>query len=148
MSKIIDIAQHHHTGMKKLLDEYVPLVGELRKSNDQIVPSVQIYEVLRRLSDSVKLYRDAMKAAIVEDMKDTGTIETEAGPYTVTLRKGATRAVVRDEKALRASRPELFEPQPDKISIRLLGQALRFGTVDGAELVEGEATIAVKGSGK
>ncbi len=146
MSKIIETAQHHHTEMKAILDEYVPLVGELRKSNDQIVPSVQIYEVLRRLSDSVKRYRDAMKDVIVEDMRATGTIETEAGPYTVTLRKGATRAVVKDEKALRASRPDLFEPQPDKISVRLLGQALRFGAVNGAELVEGDSTIAVKGN--
>lgn len=146
MSQIIETAQQHHTEMKALLDEYVPLIGELRKANDQIVPSVQIYEVLRRLSDSVKRYRDAMKDVIVEDMRATGTIETEAGPYTVTLRKGATRAVVKDEKALRASRPDLFEPQPDKISVRLLGQALRFGAVNGAELVEGDPTIAVKGN--
>lgn len=148
MSQIIETAQQHHTEMKALLDEYVPLIGELRKANDQIVPSVQIYEVLRRLSDSVKRYRDAMKDVIVEDMRATGTIETEAGPYIVTLRKGATRAVVKDEKALRASRPDLFEPQPDKISVRLLGQALRFGAVNGAELVEGDPTIAVKGNGK
>ena len=148
MSEIIETAQRHHTEMKALLDEYVPLVRELKKSNDQIVPSVQIYEVLRRLSDSVKDYRDAMKAAIIEDMRATGTIETEAGPYTVTLRKGATRAVVQDETALRAARPDLFEPQPDKISTRLLGQALRFGAVEGAALVEGDPTIAVKGNVK
>lgn len=148
MSEIIETAQRHHTEMKALLDEYVPLVRELKKTNDQIVPSVQIYEVLRRLSDSVKDYRDAMKAAIIEDMQGTGTIETEAGPYTVTLRKGATRAVVKDETALRAARPDLFEPQPDKISTRLLGQALRFGAVEGAALVEGDPTIAVKGNVK
>ena len=148
MSQITETAQRHHTEMKFLLDEYVPLVRELKKTNDQIVPSVQIYEVLRRLSDSVKDYRDAMKGAIIEDMQATGTIETEAGPYTVTLRKGATRAVVKDEKALRAARPDIFEPQPDKISTRLLGQALRFGAVDGAELVEGEPTIAVRGNAK
>lgn len=148
MSQITETAQRHHTEMKSLLDEYVPLVRELKKTNDQIVPSVQIYEVLRRLSDSVKDYRDAMKTAIIEDMQATGTIETEAGPYTVTLRKGATRAVVKDEKALRAARPDIFEPQPDKFSTRLLGQALRFGAVDGAELVEGEPTIAVKGNAR
>ncbi|MCT6839384.1 MAG: hypothetical protein M3036_17205 [Bifidobacteriales bacterium] len=148
MSEIIETARRHHTEMKALLDEYVPLVRELKKTNDQIVPSVQIYEVLRRLSDSVKDYRDAMKTAIVEDMRATGTIETEAGPYTVTLRKGATRAVVQDETALRAARPDLFEPQPDKINPRLLGQALRFGAVEGAALVEGDPTIAVKGNAK
>lgn len=148
MSEIIETAQRHHTEMKALLDEYVPLVRDLKKTNDQIVPAVQIYEVLRRLSDGVKQFRDAMKTAIIEDMKATGTIETEAGPYIVMLRKGATRAVVKDEKALRASRPDIFEPQPDKISTRLLGQALRFGAVDGAELVEGEPTIAVRGNVK
>ncbi len=148
MSEIIETARRHHTEMKALLDEYVPLAVELKKTNDQIVPAVQIYEVLRLLSDAVKQFRDAMKTAIVEDMQATGTIETEAGPYTVTLRKGATRAVVQDETALRAARPDLFEPQPDKINPRLLGQALRFGAVEGAALVEGDPTIAVKGNAK
>lgn len=149
MSEITDVLNAHHAIIKSLVDEYVPLLGELRKANDPIPSAVQIYEVMRRLNDVSKSFRDDIKAAIVRDMVATGVVASEAGPYHVTLKKGAVRAVVSDEKKLRSKHPEFFTPQPDKLSLKDLSNALKFNhDIEGAELVEGEPTIAVKGAVK
>lgn len=149
MGEITDVLNTNHARLKTLIDEYIPLLGELRKANDPIPSAVQIYEVMRRLNDASKAFRDELKSAIVRDMLETGVVASEAGPYQVTLKKGAVRAVVNDENKLRASHPELFTPQPDKLSLRDLSNALKFNNeIEGAELVEGEPTIAVKGKTK
>lgn len=145
MSTFQEVMNKHHPVLKSCIDEYVPLLLEARKANDPLPHAVQMGELLKHLSSIAKDYADATRRFSIQDMQETGQYNAECGPYIVTLRKGSERAVVRNAEALRTQAPELFKPQPDKVDTKELGQRLKFQHMEGAELVEGEPTIMVRG---
>ncbi|MXV35934.1 hypothetical protein GS535_05105 [Saccharibacter sp. EH611] len=149
MKPLIETINDHHAALKDCIDQYIPLLHSARKSNDPLSEAVQIHEGLRHLEAVVKSYRTDLKAGITEQMATDGEVKAECGPYVVSLRKGNTRAVVTDVEALQGAAPELFKPQPLKVSTAELARVLELrGPVSGAELVEGEPTIMVKGKAK
>lgn len=142
---LIEIINHHHSRLRDCIDQYIPLLNSARTANDQLSAAVQLHEITRHLSSVGKSYADALKAGITDQMAEDGEYKVECGPYVVSLRKGATRAVVTDADALQKVAPELFQPQPPKVSTGELGRMLKFQPVKGAELVEGAPTITIKG---
>ncbi|UPO80337.1 hypothetical protein DTQ13_08690 [Parasaccharibacter sp. TMW 2.1888] len=149
MANLISIINDNHGTLKRAIDDYIPLLTQARQANDILPAAVQLHEVLGQIEAIAKAARTDIKAAIVSQMMADGEFQVDAGPYTASIRKGATRAVVTDEKALREAAPELFKPQPDKVDTRLLGQALKVRPeLAGAQLVEGEPTITIKGKTK
>ncbi|MUG90164.1 siphovirus Gp157 family protein [Bombella sp. ESL0385] len=146
---LVKIINDNHAPLKRAIDDYVPLLAQARQANEILPVAVQLHEVLGQIEAIAKAARTAIKAAIVSQMMADGEFQVDAGPYMASIRKGATRAVVTDEAALKDAAPELFKPQPDKIDARALGQMLKFRPeLAGAELVEGDPTITIKGKSK
>lgn len=149
MSSMLKIINDNHSPLKRAIDDYIPLLTQARKVNDLLPVAVQLHEVLVQIEDIAKAAQMGLKQAIVSQMLEDGEFQVDAGPYMASIRKGSTRAVVTDEKALKAAAPELFKPQPDKVDTRLLGQALKVKPeLAGAQLVEGDMTITIKGKAK
>lgn len=149
MANLISIINDNHAPLKRAIDDYIPLLTQARQANDLLPVAVQLHEVLGQIEAIAKAARTDIKAAIVSQMMEDGEFQVDAGPYMASIRKGATRAVVTDEAALKAAAPELFKPQPDKVSISALSQLLKFRPeLAGARLVEGDPTITIKGKTK
>lgn len=149
MKPLIEVINERHVFLKDCIDQYIPLLHSARKSNDPLSEAVQIMELMKHQADVSKKYADALKTAITKQMATDGEVNAECGPYSVFLRKGSTRAVVMDVEALQSAAPELFKPQPPKVSTAELARVLEFrGPVSGAEIVEGEPTIMVRGKTK
>lgn len=149
MADLLSIINDNHAPLKRAIDDYIPLLTQARQANDILPVAVQLHEVLGQIEAIAKAARTDIKAAIVSQMMEDGEFQVDAGPYMASIRKGATRAVITDEKDLREAAPELFKPQPDKVDTRLLGQALKVRPeLAGARLVEGDPTITIKGKTK
>lgn len=146
---LVKIINDNHSPLKRAIDDYIPLLTQARQANDILPAAVQLHEVLAQIESVAKAAKTAIKQAIVQRMLEDGEFQVDAGLYMASIRKGSTRAVVTDEKALKAAAPELFKPQPDKVDTRLLGQALKVRPeLAGARLVEGDPTITIKGKTK
>lgn len=146
---LVKIINDNHSPLKRAIDDYIPLLTQARQANDILPAAVQLHEVLAQIEAVAKAAKTAIKAAIVSQMMADGEFQVDAGLYMASIRKRATRAVITDEKALKAAAPELFKPQPDKVDTRLLGQALKVRPeLAGARLVEGDPTITIKGKTK
>lgn len=149
MADVLGIINQRHALLKREFDQYVPLLLSARAANDLLPVAVQIHEVMAHIEAIARATRQEIRQAIVSQMMEDGEFQVDAGPYMASIRKGSTRAVVTDEKALREAAPELFKPQPDKVDARLLGQALKVrAELAGARLVEGEPTVTIKGKTK
>ncbi|WP_258367792.1 siphovirus Gp157 family protein [Komagataeibacter oboediens] len=82
----------------------------------------------------------ALRQALVMEMEDTGVLSFAGDHHTGSLSTPPQSLTVTDEKALRAARPDLFEPQPDKLNRAELTKALKRGEqVEGATLSNGGA---------
>ncbi|WP_102323899.1 siphovirus Gp157 family protein [Komagataeibacter saccharivorans] len=81
-----------------------------------------------------------LRKALVKDMDETGTLGLFSDKYEGGLSHPPRELMITDEKALHASRPDLFEPQPDKLNRAELTKALKKGErIDGATLSNGGA---------
>lgn len=82
----------------------------------------------------------SLRRALTGDMEETGVLAFESEHFTGSLAASPQTATVTDEKVLRAARPDLFEPQPDKLNRAELTKALKKGQrIDGATLSNGGA---------
>ncbi|RFD19493.1 hypothetical protein DY926_10850 [Komagataeibacter melaceti] len=81
-----------------------------------------------------------LRKVLAGDMEGTGVLAFESEHYTGSLATSPQTATVTNEQALRAARPDLFEPQPDKLNRAELTKALKQGErIDGATLSNGGA---------
>ncbi|WP_395370731.1 siphovirus Gp157 family protein [Komagataeibacter diospyri] len=82
----------------------------------------------------------ALRQALVMEMEEAGVLAFESEHFTGSLAASPQTATVTDEKVLRATRPDLFEPQPDKLNRTELTKSLKKGEqIDGATLSNGGA---------
>ncbi|WP_010517779.1 siphovirus Gp157 family protein [Komagataeibacter oboediens] len=105
---------------------------------DQI--ALEQIAMLELWSKESEVQAKALRSSLTGEMEDTGILAFESKHFTGSLAASPQTATVTDEKALRAARPDLFEPQPDKLNRAKLTKALKRGEqVEGATLSNGGA---------
>lgn len=135
----------HADQIKPAFDEYVTALGAIRSANDPDGPSVDMIQACEAMQAKFKAAVETLRSSLFASMKETGVLEFERGMFAVSIRAGATSAVIKDEKAARLAAPDLFLPQPDKVDKAALTKRLKAGIeVKGAELSTAAETLAIR----
>ncbi|WP_215762230.1 hypothetical protein [Acetobacter sp. P1H12_c] len=101
--------------------------------------ALELIGVLENVERKAKFARDLLRAALCNQMQIDGVVCLESDHWKATVMRPAASAHISDEKALKAARPELWKPQPDKLDRTELNKLVRNGPVPGATLTNGGA---------
>lgn len=101
--------------------------------------ALELIGVLENLERRAKHARDLLRAELSNQMQADGVVCLESANWKATVMRPASTAHIADEKALKAARPELWKPQPDKLDRAELNKLVRNGPVPGASLTNGGA---------
>lgn len=141
MTLLERINKLHAEDMKPGIDRYVRWVQAARAEGAEVDQcAVELAEALDELEKAAKAAREELRASVHAEMLECGVLQFETPNFSVSHVAGAQRATVTDPKRVRAARPDLFKPQPDKLDTAALAKLLKAGImVDGAELSNGGA---------
>lgn len=100
--------------------------------------AIEAIPALEAIEKAAKMARETLRSKVADDMQENGVLSYQSTHYEAGLARAATTAQVTDEKALQTARPDLFEPQPDKLRRAELTKELKRGElVPGAVLSNG-----------
>lgn len=112
------------------------------KEQDANLDQIALEQIvmLELWAKEAKAQAEVLRKELAAEMEETGVLSFASTDHTGSLSCPPQQPTVTDEKALRTSRPDLFEPQPDKLNRAELTKALKKGErIDGATLSNGGA---------
>lgn len=142
MSPLEQMNSLHASHVKPVFDKWVSAimeareVGEAHADKEAIEGIVALENIEKAAKEGQRILRDAM----AEYMSENGLLGFNSTHYSAGLSAAPQTVTVTDENAVRAARPDLFEPQPDKLNRTELTKKLKHGdAVPGATLSNGGA---------
>ncbi|CAI9119568.1 hypothetical protein [Brytella acorum] len=151
MSAVLEIANKlNRDAFKPAVDAYSDALEAMRAANDPDSPAIAMIVALERIQKAAKDIEELLRVAVRDSNQEQGVLAFEAGPYEVTIARGAVSLTIKDLAALRAAAPDLFEPQPDKLNRTELKKRLTQGLeLAGAELSPpGPGHIQIRAKGR
>lgn len=141
MTLLERINKSHADDLKPAIDRYVRWVQAARVDGAEVDQcAVELAEALDEVEKAAKAVREALRESVHAEMLECGVLQFDTLNFSVSHVAGAQKATVTDPKKLRAARPDLFKPQPDKLDTAALAKLLKAKiAVDGAELSNGGA---------
>ncbi len=139
MTLLERINKSHADDLKPAIDRYVRWVQAARVDGAEVDQcAVELAEALDELEKSAKAAREVLRESVHAEMLECGVLQFETPNFSVSHVASAQKATVTDPKKLRAARPDLFKPQPDKLDTAALAKLLKAGiVVDGSSLSNG-----------
>lgn len=103
--------------------------------------ALELIGILENLERRAKHARELLRTELAQQMLEDGVTGMQSQNWKATLMEASRTAIITDEKALKAGRPELWEPQPDKLNKTELNKLARKGDVPGVTLSNGGAPV-------
>nr|WP_269109732.1 siphovirus Gp157 family protein [Acetobacter senegalensis] len=99
--------------------------------------------ILAEIERQAKHCQELLRPKLALRMQEDGVTGFHSENWQATLRQPAPDVRVTDEKALKSARPELWEPQPDKLNRTELKKLAKKEEIPGVVLGNGGAPVLV-----
>lgn len=139
-----EISNSHAISLRPLTLKYTDATKKIGRVNDPITPATHKLKVIDKLISSLKMEKENLRNGLINFMKETGCITSDADGWTVSLAHKPKRVVITDRKHFEKNYPDYFKPQPPKLDETKVRKLLEYKEIDGAHLEDGGDTISIR----
>lgn len=138
------VNQIHGDKMRPALLKYNECITAIRVDGANTdACALEEIAALEEVERQAKHARELLRSELALRMQEDGVTGFHSDNWQATLRQPAQDVRVTDEKALKSARPELWEPQPDKLNRTELKKLAKKEEIPGVVLGNGGAPVLV-----